>query len=149
MKGKIMKLSNPSLLVAELRAAGLTLSAHGGKLKAGPADLLTDELRQSIKDRRAEILSILAAEPTPAVNTIPATPMQHSAALAPQSEFSTPEVMAETLLTTMRQIGLRVRLTAQGELRIGPSDMLWPYDRELIEELKPHLVVLLKQEQKL
>ena len=78
-----MKSSNPSLLVAELRAAGLTLSAHGGKLKAGPADLLTDEVRQSIKDRRTEILSILAAESTPAVNTIPATPMQHSAAMAP------------------------------------------------------------------
>ena len=62
-----MKNFESSLLVAELRAAGLTLSAHGGKLKVGPADLLTDELRQSIRGHRAGIVALLAAEASPAV----------------------------------------------------------------------------------
>ncbi|MBU2760580.1 hypothetical protein [Acidithiobacillus sulfurivorans] len=63
----------PSNLVAELRAAGLNLSTIGGKLKVGPADLLTDELRQSIRERRAEIIRTLAAESAPAVESHPST----------------------------------------------------------------------------
>lgn len=84
-----MKLSNPSLLVEKLRAAGLTLSAHGGRLQVGPADLLTDELRQSIKEHRAGLISILEA--APAIESYPSpTPaekMQHRANTGPSRVF--------------------------------------------------------------
>lgn len=60
--------------------------------------------------------------------------------------FPDPAEAAQTLLETMRAIGLRVRLTVQGELRIGPQHMLWPYDIETITELKPELIEILQKE---
>ena len=71
MKGKIMKSSNhpspmaASSLLAELRAAGFTLTAEGSRLRVAPADLLTDELRAGIREHRAELVRILAAESAP------------------------------------------------------------------------------------
>ncbi len=133
-------------LLAEIAQAGGTITAIGDRLKFQrvPARLVP-----VIKKNKAELLAELQK-----VNLVNLVNID-SGYLAPprivhdqEPKFSDPEVMAETLLTTMRQIGLRVRLTAQGELRIGPSDMLWPYDREHIEELKPQLVTLLKQEVK-
>ena len=82
-----MKTSNPSLLVEELKAAGFTLSAEGSRLRVMPADSLTDELRRNIKEHRAGIIALLAAESAPAVeSTIDATPaekMQHRADMTP------------------------------------------------------------------
>ncbi len=70
-----MKSSNPSLLVEELKAAGFILSAEGSRLRVAPADSLTDELRQSIREHRAGIIALLAAESAPAVeSTADATP---------------------------------------------------------------------------
>ena len=82
-----MKSSNPSLLVEELRAAGFTLSANGGSLRVAPADSLTDELRRSIKEHRAGIVRILAAEAAPAIESTtdatPAASVQHRARKGP------------------------------------------------------------------
>ena len=89
-----MKTSNPSpmaasSLLAELKAAGFTLSAEGSRLRVAPADMLTDELRQRIREHRAGIMSILAAESPPAVescpSTTPAACVQYSARKGPLS----------------------------------------------------------------
>ena len=78
--GKIMKSSNPSpmaasSLLAELRAASFTLTAESSRLRVMPADSLTDELRQSIREHRAGIVALLAAESAPAIeSTTDATP---------------------------------------------------------------------------
>ncbi|MHB8225079.1 TubC N-terminal docking domain-related protein [Acidithiobacillus sp.] len=64
-----MKTSNPSLLVEKLKAAGFTLSAEGSRLRVMPADSLTDELRQSIREHRAGLVRILAAETAPAAES--------------------------------------------------------------------------------
>ncbi len=80
-----MKTSDPSILAAssllvELKAAGFTLTAEGSRLRASPADMLTDELRQRIREHRTGLISILAAESAPAVqgtaDTTPAASMQ-------------------------------------------------------------------------
>jgi hypothetical protein len=68
-----MKVSNPPSevfsLLAEMRSAGLTIAVDGGRLRVGPAGLLTDELRASIREHRAGLISILAAETAPAVES--------------------------------------------------------------------------------
>ena len=77
MKGEIMKNFEPSLLVEKLMAAGFALTAEGSRLRVSPADLLTDELRESIRENKAALLALLAA---PAVqgttDTTPAATMQ-------------------------------------------------------------------------
>lgn len=82
-----MKSSNPSLLVEELKAAGFTLSAEGSRLRVMPADSLTDELRQSIREHRAGIVALLAAESAPDVRSTtditPAEKMQHGPDMTP------------------------------------------------------------------
>ena len=86
-----MKSSDSSLLAEELKAAGFTLSAEGSRLRVMPADSLTDELRQSIREHRAGIVALLAAESAPAVeSTTDATPaekMQHTADMASSRAF--------------------------------------------------------------
>ena len=80
MKGEIMKNFEPSLLVEKLMAAGFTLTAEGSRLRVAPADLLTDELRAGIREHKAGLISILAAESAPAVHgttdTTPAPSVQ-------------------------------------------------------------------------
>lgn len=50
-------------LLASLRAAGLRLSLeHTGRMLVQPASALTDELRQSIRAHRAELVGLLASE---------------------------------------------------------------------------------------
>ena len=66
-----MRTSNPSLLVEKLRLAGLTLTAEGGRLRVAPADSLTDELRAAIREHRAGLVRILAAETAPAADSYP------------------------------------------------------------------------------
>jgi hypothetical protein len=69
-----------------LHAAGLTLSANGDNLQAGPAELLDDELRNLIRERKAEILDALRARAElPAQPTSPAAaPPQPAPDLMPQ-----------------------------------------------------------------
>lgn len=86
MTGWLMKSSDPSLLVEKLKAAGFTLSASGGRLQVGPAVLLTDELRQSIREHRAGIIRILAAEPAPAPESYPSPTPAASVQPAPRKQ---------------------------------------------------------------
>ena len=53
--------SSDSLLV-ELGSRGLTLTAKGGRLIVRPAGLLTDELRQAIRENRVGLLTLVASE---------------------------------------------------------------------------------------
>lgn len=131
-------------LLAEIAQAGGTITVIGDKLRFQrvPARLVP-----VIKKNKAELLAELQK-----VNLVNLVNID-SGYLAPprivhdqEPMFTDPEVMAETLLTTMRAIGLQVHLTAQGELRIEPSDRLWSYDKELIEELKPQIVTKLERE---
>ena len=71
-----MKNFNPSpmaasSLLAELRRAGLTVTAEGGRLRVGPSHLLADELRAAIREHRAGLVRILAAEAAPDVESYP------------------------------------------------------------------------------
>lgn len=62
-------------------------------------------------------------------------------------DYASPEVMAQTLMDTMRHIGMHVRLNHQGGLNIGPSNMVWESDKEIIRELKPYMIDILKREE--
>ncbi len=69
-RGQILRTSDLSLL-AELRRAGLTVTAEGGRLRVGPSHLLADELRAAIREHRAGLVRILAAEAAPDVESYP------------------------------------------------------------------------------
>lgn len=62
-------------------------------------------------------------------------------------DYASPPVMAQTLIATMRNIGMRVRLDDSGALSVGPSRMVWESDREIIKELKEHMILALQAEQ--
>lgn len=103
MTGEIMKSSNPSpmaasSLLAELRAEGFTLTAEGSRLRVAHADMLTDELRQRIREHRAGLMSILAAESAPAVRSAtdatPAACVQHRARKGPLTPHPPAPAMA-------------------------------------------------------
>ncbi|MBN6739965.1 hypothetical protein JKG47_05335 [Acidithiobacillus sp. MC6.1] len=57
-----MKTSETSLLAEKLRTGGFTLTAEGSRLRVAPADLLSDELREEIRQHRAALLSLVANE---------------------------------------------------------------------------------------
>lgn len=46
--------------LTKLRAAGLTVTMDDGRVIVQPAERLTDELRQTIRDHRAEIVATLS-----------------------------------------------------------------------------------------
>ena len=69
-RGQILRTSDFSLL-AELRRAGLTVTAEGERLRVGPSHLLADELRGAIREHRAGLVRILAAEAAPDVESYP------------------------------------------------------------------------------
>ncbi|OFA16436.1 hypothetical protein A4U49_07365 [Acidithiobacillus ferrivorans] len=99
-----MKTSDPSLLVEELTAAGFALTAEGSRLRVSPADMLTDELRQRIREHRTGLMSILAAESAPndrsATDAAPAACVQHRA----RKEPLTPHELAPTIAPKRRAI---------------------------------------------
>jgi len=66
-----MKTSDPFL--AELRRRGLTLTAEGSRLRVAPAGLLTNDLREHIREHRAGLIALLAAESAPAVESYPSS----------------------------------------------------------------------------
>ena len=49
-------------LLAELRSRDLVLTVKVGRLMVGPAGLLTDQLRQAIREHRSALLSLAASE---------------------------------------------------------------------------------------
>jgi tubulysin polyketide synthase-like protein len=50
---------NAPTLLATLAARGLTVTVDGSALRVSPRDGLTDELRQSIREHRSELLPLL------------------------------------------------------------------------------------------
>jgi hypothetical protein len=51
-------------LLAELKAAGFTLTVEGERLRVRPADLLTDALRSAIREHRDALHALVASENT-------------------------------------------------------------------------------------
>ena len=49
-------------LLAKLRSLGLALTVKGDRLMVRPSGLLTDELRQAIRENRSALLSLVASE---------------------------------------------------------------------------------------
>ena len=49
-------------LVLHLRTSGFSINAENSRLQIAPAESLTDELKQSIQDSKAEILCVLHRE---------------------------------------------------------------------------------------
>lgn len=86
-----MKTSNSSPLAAA--SLLVELKAAGSRLRVAPADSLTDELRQAIREHRTGIVRILAAEAAPDVESYLCTTqplsVRHSADMAPQSAPAT------------------------------------------------------------
>ena len=86
-----MKTSNSSPLAAA--SLLVELKAAGSRLRVAPADWLTDELRAGIREHRAGIVRILAAEAAPDVESYLCTTqplsVRHSADMAPQSAPAT------------------------------------------------------------
>jgi hypothetical protein len=98
-----MKTSDTSILaasslLAELKAAGFALTVEGSRLRVSPADMLTDELRQRIREHRDALTSILAAESAPdgrsATDATPAACVQHRARKGPLSPHEPAPPMA-------------------------------------------------------
>src|SRR5262245_12593150 len=58
-----------ALVMCELAARGMRLSVSGAAVRVEPASTLTDEDRQQIRSRKAEILAYLLAGP-PRVGTM-------------------------------------------------------------------------------
>ncbi len=80
-----------SSLAEKLKAAGFTITTEGGRLRVAPADMLTDELRDQIKQHRDALIPLVAKEalqpapaarvgidPTPADKTAPRANMAPS-----------------------------------------------------------------------
>ena len=126
----------PILSLAE--QAALVLDGYNGDKEQAAADLRTVARNFALADYVEAGNS--APQPTLA-GTTPMTPDR-----GPEATFIDPLAEARTLLTVMRRVGLRVRLTSGDQLRIGPDRMLWPYDREYIAEHRDALIALLKQE---
>jgi len=83
-------------LLAELRASGLTLTADGSRLRVAPADKLTDDLRAGIREHRAGLLALLAAESAPAVESYSSTTPAEK--IAPRANFGPSRVSCGTCL---------------------------------------------------
>ena len=94
-KGEIMKTSDSSLL-AELKAAGFALTAEASRLRVAPADRLTDELRAGIREHRAELIALLAAESAPAVRS--GTDTTPAASVRPERDMAPSRVSCGTCL---------------------------------------------------
>jgi hypothetical protein len=82
-------------VLADLRAAGLTVTIHAGALAVRPASRLTDDLRARIRAHTADLLALLAADSTDGSDSIDSrdqgatvvgcasrAPVQHDAGVA-------------------------------------------------------------------
>ncbi len=54
-------MSAPSIL-EQLQSAGLAVECEGDRLTVKPKELLTDELRQAIRDHKSEIMLLLTVD---------------------------------------------------------------------------------------
>lgn len=58
--------------------------------------------------------------------------------------YDDPDVMAETLILTLRRIGIRVWLDSRQTLRIVPKTKLADYDLQVIDELHEPMIRALR-----
>ncbi len=135
-------------IIRDFTANGVQLApTDHGTISITPRSRLTDADRDLLRKHKADVLAELQSMNIMNFMNIdsgllPPARIVHS----PEPKFTDPLAEAKTLLSVMRRVGLRVRLTSDDQLRIGPSNMLWPYDREYIEVQKDALIQLLKEE---
>jgi TubC N-terminal docking domain len=117
-----------SALLSELRSAGLTVSANGGRVIVAPKERLTDAMRASIKASKLDLLADLEREATtPVVDADPAQTCRQRQVLA--ALISRPDIrfafLADSTPTGEGIITLGIRNVGTGELRI-PADRYDP-----------------------
>ena len=135
-------------IIRDFTAKGVQLApTDHGTISITPRSRLTDADRDLLRKHKDDVLAEL--QKMNLVNMVnidsgllPPARIVH----APEATFIDPLAEARTLLGVMRKVGLRVRLTSDDQLRIGPDRMLWPYDREYIAEHRDALIALLKEE---
>jgi len=135
-------------IIRDFAAKGVQLApTDHGTISITPRSRLTDADRDLLRKHKADVLAEL--QKVNLVNMVnidsghlPPARIVHDQ----EPKFTDPLAEARTLLTVMRRVGLRVRLTSGDQLRIGPDRMLWPYDREYIAEHRDALIALLKEE---
>jgi hypothetical protein len=135
-------------IIRDFTAKGVQLApTDRGTISITPRSRLTDADRDLLRKHKADVLAEL--QKVNLVNMVnidsghlPPARIVH----IPEATFIDPLGEARTLLSVMRKVGLLVRLTSDDQLRIGPSNMLWPYDREYIAEHRDALIALLKEE---
>ena len=135
-----------SEIIRDLTAKGVQLApTDHGTISITPKSRLTDADRDLLRKHKADVLAELQSMNIMNMDSglLPLARIVHDQ----EPKFIDPLAEAKTLLSVMRKVGLRMRLTSGDQLRIGPDRMLWPYDREYIAAQKDALIQLLKEEQ--
>ena len=135
-------------IIRDFTAKGVQLApTDHGTISITPRSRLTDADRDLLRKHKAEVLAELQSVNVVNIVNIDSGLLPPARIVHDQEpKFIDPLAEARTLLSVMRKVGLRVRLTSGDQLRIGPDRMLWPYDREYIAEHRDALITLLKEE---
>jgi hypothetical protein len=110
-------------IIRDFTAKGVRLApTDHGTISITPRSRLTDADRDLLRKHKADVLAEL--QKVNLVNMVnidsghlPPARIVHD----PQAKFIDPLAEARTLLTVMRRVGLRVRLTSGDQLRMGPD----------------------------
>lgn len=86
-------------LLADLTGAGFTVAADGERLVIRPASQLTDDLRQRLRDSKADLLALLASPPK-------ATEGLRSAATDGEAPEAPPHPLRVVWLARMAMLGM-------------------------------------------
>jgi hypothetical protein len=114
---------NARSILTEFNRRGIELRAVGNKLIAKPLSAVTPELRESVRQHKAEILSALASKPA-------------DQAAAPSPVYS--------ILETCHRYGVALRIDPEnGDLLVGKAgargdEPTQPW-RELLAQIEAHL----------
>jgi hypothetical protein len=100
-----------STLIQSLSSRGFSVLADGDAIKVSPASALTDDERQAIRERKAELLTLLQSEPADDEN-----PETHDSALVFEAD-------GRELITELHAVGCHF-MTVEGKPRLYyPPDM--------------------------
>ena len=114
-------------LLTTCREAGIRLQAAGDRLRyEAPPGSLTPELRDTLAQYKAELLSLLAA-PQPFVTL--------------RAGETLPRAVIE-LAWSLEDRGFELAATADGDLSVTPTDALTERDRAAIARWRSHLTAL-------
>jgi hypothetical protein len=138
------------LLLAQLKNAGLTVTRTGDQLIVAPRDRLTDELRNVIRQRKGELLSVITAaspiESQPCATD--AGPWAGCVALSPVQEAARRDVLAQlaanptvkrSFVTRFEYGTLIVTLAVRG---IGTCELKIPAERFNPEKLEDYAALV-------